>query len=117
MVLMLFAFMLSNKDVLNNLQQGNNKFISVGKLPALLVAVLFLIVLVNAIIKAQPDSLPWIKASVQHDNVIKPGDNMLSNIGINLMTRYLLPFEVVSILLMMTLIGAAHLARKEEHKL
>ena len=117
LVLMLFAFMLSNKDVLNNLQQHSSKFISAGKLPALLVAILFLIVLVNAILKAQPDNLQWIKDTTQSGNVIKPGDNMINNIGINLMTRYLLPFEVISILLMMTLIGAAHLARKEEHNL
>jgi len=29
------------------------------------------------------------------------------------MTRYLLPFEAISILLMMALVGAAHIARKE----
>lgn len=117
LVLMLFAFMLSNKDTLNNLKQGNSRFISVGKLPAVLVAVLFAIVLVNAIIKAEPDHIQWIKASAQSGTMIKPNDSMINNIGINFMTRYLLPFEVISVLLMMTLIGAAHLARKEEHKL
>jgi NADH:ubiquinone oxidoreductase subunit 6 (subunit J) len=116
LVLMLFAFMLTNKEVLNNLQHSNKRFISLQKLPALLVAALFLLILVNAIIKAQPDSLAWIQASVQNTNVIQPTDNMVPNIGIGLMTRYLLPFEVVSIFLMMALIGAAHLARKEEHK-
>jgi NADH-quinone oxidoreductase subunit J len=116
LVLMLFAFMLTNKEVLNNLQNSNKRFISLQKLPALLVAALFLLVLVNAIIKAQPDSLAWIQASVQNANVIQPADNMVPNIGVGLMTRYLLPFEVVSIFLMMALIGAAHLARKEEHK-
>jgi NADH:ubiquinone oxidoreductase subunit 6 (subunit J) len=116
LVLMLFAFMLTNKEVLNNLQNSNKRFISLQKLPALLVATLFLLVLVNAIIKAQPDSLAWIQASVQNANVIQPTDNMVPNIGVGLMTRYLLPFEVVSIFLMMALIGAAHLARKEEHK-
>jgi NADH:ubiquinone oxidoreductase subunit 6 (subunit J) len=30
------------------------------------------------------------------------------------MTSYLLPFEAISILLMMALIGAAHLSRKEK---
>jgi NADH-quinone oxidoreductase subunit J len=30
------------------------------------------------------------------------------------MTRYLLPFEVLSVFLMMALIGAAHLARKDK---
>jgi NADH:ubiquinone oxidoreductase subunit 6 (subunit J) len=117
LVLMLFAFMLSNKEVLNNLEQSGSKFLSVGKLPAILIAVLFAIVLVNAIIKAEPDNLQWVKASALSNNVIKPTDNTINNIGINLMTRYLLPFEIISVLLMMTLIGAAHLARKEEHKL
>ena len=39
---------------------------------------------------------------------------MTENIGVNLMTRYLLPFEAISILLMVALVGAAHLSRKEE---
>ena len=116
LVLMLFAFMLTNKEVLNNLQESNNRFISLTKLPALLVAVLFLLILVNAVIKAQPDSLSWIITSAHNNNVIKPTDDMVPNIGVNLMTRYLLPFEVVSIFLMMALIGAAHLARKEGNK-
>src|SRR4051812_43481392 len=55
LVLMLFAFMLTNKEVLNNLQKSDSRFISFRKLPALLVAALFLLVLVNVIIKAQPD--------------------------------------------------------------
>ncbi|MGZ3763405.1 MAG: NADH-quinone oxidoreductase subunit J family protein [Mucilaginibacter sp.] len=38
----------------------------------------------------------------------------MNNIGVNLMTKYLLPFEAVSILLMMALVGAAHLSRKEK---
>ena len=117
LVLMLFAFMLSNKETLNNLQKYNSRVFSVTKLPALLVAVLFLLVLVNAIVKARPDELEWIKTSVINANVIKPADNMVPNIGIGLMTTYLLPFEAVSILLMMALIGAAHLARKEGNKL
>jgi len=116
LVLMLFAFMLTNKEVLNNLQKSDGRFISFRKLPALLVSALFLLILVNVIIKARPDSLAWIQASAQNANVIQATDNMVPNIGVGLMTRYLLPFEAVSIFLMMALIGAAHLARKEEHK-
>ena len=117
LVLMLFAFMLTNKDTLNNLQQLNKGFVTVKRLPALLVAALFFVVISNAIIKAKPDEQGWIKASVQNHNIILPTDETVNNIGVNLMTRYLLPFEVVSIVLLMALIGAAHLARKEEHKL
>ncbi len=114
LVLMLFAFMLSDKQVLSNLERGDNKFISITKLPALFIAAMFLVVLVNAILKADVDNIGWIQhaeqtGAVRHDNI--------SNIGINLMTRYLLPFEVISIVLMMALIGSVHLSRKEEHKL
>lgn len=114
LVLMLFAFMLSAKETLNNLQQQGSKFISINNFAALLVAALFLVVLVNAFIKAQPDSLGWIQQSAK-TNI--PRTDNIGNIGVNLMTRYLLPFEVISVVLMMALIGAAHLSRKEEHKL
>jgi NADH-quinone oxidoreductase subunit J len=30
-----------------------------------------------------------------------------------MMTHYLLPFEVISVLLLMALVGAAHLSRRE----
>src|ERR1700748_3708643 len=47
LVLILFAFMLSGKETLNTLQQQNNKLLSIGKLPALLLAGLFFIVILN----------------------------------------------------------------------
>jgi len=113
LVLMLFAFMLSSKDTLNNLQQQDNKFITLHNFSAFLAAALFLVVLVNAILKTAPDRLIWIQLAP--DKNIAQADN-LGNIGVNLMTHYLLPFEVISIVLMMALIGAVHLSRKEEHK-
>jgi len=113
LVLILFAFMLSGKDTLANLQQQNNRFISVSKLPALLLAVLFFIVMINILFKTDINNLPWVKEAVNEKNTFTPTDNTVNNIGINLMTTYLLPFEVISILLMMALVGAAHLSRKE----
>jgi NADH:ubiquinone oxidoreductase subunit 6 (subunit J) len=113
LVLILFAFMLSGKETLNIIAQQRKQFISISKLPALLLAGLFLVVLVNMIFKVDANNLPWIKASIASGNEIPFNANMTENIGINLMTRYLLPFEAVSILLMVALIGAAHLSRKE----
>jgi len=113
LVLILFAFMLSGKETLDILQQQKGKFISVGKLPALLLAALFFVVMVNVVLKTDVNNLPWIKQVTAANAAIKPNDLMIDNIGINLMTRYLLPFEAISILLMMALVGAAHLARKE----
>ena len=113
LVLIVFAFMLSGRETLNTLGQQGGGFISIRKLPALLLAALFLIVLINMITAADAGHLIWIKKSVQLKNDIQPNGAMTENIGINLMTRYLLPFEAVSVLLMIALIGAAHLSRKE----
>lgn len=114
LVLILFAFMLSGRELLAGLEQQNNRLISINKLPALLLSALFFIVLVNVFIKAKVDALGWIQQSVEQHNVITPTDVTINNLGVNLMTNYLLPFEAISILLLMALAGAAHLSRKEE---
>ena len=113
LVLMLFAFMLSGKETLDVLAQQRKQFISISTLPALLLAVLFLIVLVNMILKVDADHLGWLNKAITQKNEVLPEAAMTENIGVNLMTRYLLPFEAVSILLMIALVGAAHLSRKE----
>ncbi len=112
LVLILFAFMLSGKETLSKLELQRGRFISVNKLPALILSGLFLVLLINMIFKVNADSLDWIKKSVASNSEILPNSNMTENIGINLMTKYLLPFEAISILLMIALIGAAHLSRK-----
>jgi NADH:ubiquinone oxidoreductase subunit 6 (subunit J) len=113
LVLILFAFMLSGKEALEAVSQQKNRFISLGNLPGFILAGLFLVVMVNVILKADVASLPWIKASKEAGNVIPVNESGINNIGINLMTKYLLPFEAISVLLMIALVGAAHLSRKE----
>jgi len=112
LVLILFAFMLSGKETLNAIGRQRKTFISIGNLPALLLAALFFIVLINMIFKVDAGNLEWIKKSVALKNDIQPDAAMTENIGVNLMTTYLLPFEAISIILMVALIGAAHLSRK-----
>src|SRR6201996_4770759 len=63
LVLILFAFMLSGRETLNALQQ-KKQFISANKVAALLLAGVFFLLLLNMIIKANPDSLAWIKKNV-----------------------------------------------------
>ena len=116
LVLILFAFMLSGKEALTAAQQQNNRFITLGNLPALILAVLFLIVMLNVVFKADVDNLPWVKAAVANKSVVPVNGTGINNIGVNLMTRYLLPFEAISVLLMIALVGAAHLSRKEPVK-
>jgi NADH:ubiquinone oxidoreductase subunit 6 (subunit J) len=114
LVLILFAFMLSGMETLNIIAQQRGKFISINKVAAFLLAGLFLLVLLNTFFKVDVDHLGWVTRSVQLKNEITPNAAMTENIGVNLMTKYLLPFEAISILLMVTLIGAAHLSRKGE---
>ena len=113
LVLILFAFMLSGKETLDILQQQKSKLFDLGKVPAVLLSVLFFVVMLNTIGKIDTNNLNWIKEAIGTKNVIMPNDLVTDNIGVNLMTRYLLPFEAISILLMVALVGAAHLSRKE----
>jgi NAD(P)H-quinone oxidoreductase subunit 6 len=110
LVLMLFAFLLSNKELLTNLQ-AQVKWVTPGSVAGAVIAIVFFLILASAILNADTDHVSWLSASPE--NHIKPADNTINGIGVSIMTRYLLPFEVVSIFLMMALIGAAHMARKE----
>lgn len=114
LVLILFAFMLSGRENLERAKQQKNRLLSVSKLPAVLLAVAFFIVLSNIFLKAKADDIAWIKQATAAQNVLTPQNISINSLGVNLMTNYLLPFEVISILLLMALIGAAHLSRKEE---
>jgi len=113
LVLILFAFMLSGRETLDRLKDTNAKFIGLKNWPSLLLAVLFFVVLVNVILKGMAGGLQWVTDAAFINNIVKPTDTTTGNLGVNLMTRYLLPFEAISILLMMVLVGAAHLSRKE----
>ncbi len=109
LVLMLFAFMLSNRELLSGLQSIKGGF-KVAHLAGLLICAGLFFLLYQVISSVDFVNLPWIKDSQE----IGKNDNTIHQIGIHTMTRYLLPFEVVSVFLMMALIGAAHLARREK---
>ena len=106
-MLMLFAFMLSNKELLSSLQPIKKSF-KFYQLIGIFICLAFLFVLVSLNLQIDFSNLSWIKSS----NPIMESDNTTHTIGILSMTRYLLPFEVLSVFLLMALIGAAHLARK-----
>ncbi len=109
LVLMLFAFMLSNKELLSGLQYFAGGF-KMAHIAGLLICGGLFFLIYSAIVSADIVNLPWIRES----QAISQNDNTVHQIGIHTMTRYLLPFEIVSVFLMMALIGAAHLARKEK---
>ncbi|MBL7013958.1 MAG: NADH-quinone oxidoreductase subunit J [Candidatus Marinimicrobia bacterium] len=98
LVLIIFGIMLTHKIVSVKISQSNVQ----RKLGAVVVGI-FLIFLTSSIGDA-----PWFQM------VTTEPSETVRTVGRLLMTKYLLPFEVASILLLGSLIGAAMLSRKEE---
>jgi len=109
LVLMLFAFMLSNKELLNFMKPVKRS-VEPTQLIGVFIALAFLFILLRLFVENDFSKLSWIQSGTQ----ISTNDNTTHAIGIQSMTRYLLPFEILSVFLLMALVGAAHLARKEK---
>ncbi|MBL1407817.1 NADH-quinone oxidoreductase subunit J family protein [Sphingobacterium faecale] len=116
LILMLFAFMLSNKELLKSLQQLSGRWINLPNWQSLLLVLGFLAVILWGIIEWQQQTPEWIVQNIKQGNIIQPNDNNVQQLGLRFMTQYVLPFEVISVFLLMVLIGAAHLSRKEEQR-
>lgn len=116
LILMIFAFMLSNKELLADLQNVSTRFISIPNGQSLLLALGFLGIMIYGIVEWKDNMPEWIIANSNTGQIIQPNDNNIQQLGLKFMTQYLLPFEIISIFLLMALIGAAHLSRKEENK-
>jgi len=81
---------------------------------SLLLALGFFSVILLGLKEWNYDMPEWIMSNIKSGDVISPNDNNIHQLGIKFMTQYVLPFEVISIFLLMALIGAAHLSRKED---
>ncbi len=101
LVMVLFAIMLT-------LRQGEKSFITPAKSPLTLVLAGGLSLAVFGLLFKIIRTAPW-KVAAQAP---EPSATT-AKIGELLLTRYLLPFEIVSVLLLMALIGAVVLIRKE----
>lgn len=115
LVMLLFVFMLSSKKSLQGLDGMAKQKLSENRFPGAVLSLILVFVLGYMIFQIDFNALSWIQSAIAADNVKLPSDENISSIGINLMTNFLLPFELICILLMMVLIGAAHLARKESN--
>ncbi|HEX7365553.1 MAG TPA: NADH-quinone oxidoreductase subunit J [Pelobium sp.] len=117
LVLLLFAFLLSNQEALDAISEIPSGLLSANRLPAVLISLAFFGLLAYIFLSIDLQNLNWITSAKASGNVKSVTDDAIKNIGVNLMSRYLLPLEIVSILLMMALIGAAQIARKEPKSL
>lgn len=113
-VLMIFALMLTDKKLLEFIRKEEKpgpRLIRARMLPSILLCLGVLAILLVVIYQSDWAGLTWQKKAAAAGNVLTGSENMVQNTGINLMTRYLLPFEVISVFLLAALIGAAYLAR------
>ena len=99
-VLLLFAFMLTH-DIMKPLQATSRG----QQLSAALACALLLAAMGRVLVDSGWLDLKLVDGS---EGVSLP------ELGMAYLTRYLVPFELISILLLMTLIGAVVIARKEE---
>ena len=97
LVLIIFGVMLTNK-----IENATITSKTHNKIPAIIFTVLLLLLQFYAIFNTK-----WLV------NDHPPKDSTIMNIGELLLGKYLLPFEVVSVLLLAVLIGAAMLSRKK----
>jgi NADH-quinone oxidoreductase subunit J len=100
MVLFVFVIMLLNAGAEKT--SGKSWFAQIAGLPLLLAFVAVLGFLIRAVLPSMGTVkfVSWVGGTTQ-------------NVGRMLFTQYLLPFEVISILILVAILGAVVLARKE----
>lgn len=107
LVLMIFGIMLTSKTTDKYLPSPTHNRIA-GTLAGLALFGLF----ITAILKANVWALTWINKSQPDTQTVM--ESTVAGIGINLMTDFVLPFEVAGILLMVALLGAAYIAGRKQ---
>lgn len=100
LIVILFGVMLTGK-----LREHKPKSEMVNLLPGILVAAALMLALLFAIKESHVGQL--VPNSI-------PLENNTEAIGREMLTNYLLPFELVSVLLLVVLAGAAYLSRKQK---
>jgi len=124
LVLMLFGVLLTNRSIATlRLETSRSHFIAAGITGAIFFALLLVVIshttwkyesskapsLVETIGTTTPDPAP--KPLLKDKNELSP---TTAEIGANLLTKYLLPFEISSMTLLVALLGAAYLVRRRE---
>ena len=108
LVLILFGIMLSSRvhdqSVLSE---------SVNKVWGTVITFLILVGLSHTILHANLSMLPWLQAA--DTNVLGAQKSTVQTIGIKLMTDFVIPFELASLLLLIALMGAAYIATDKQN--
>ncbi|TAE48672.1 MAG: hypothetical protein EAY69_04670 [Cytophagales bacterium] len=108
LVLLIFGIMLTHQspnDIITEKKQKIHK-------GSMLVGILCFGILVRNIYLTNWEKLPWIQKAQQNNEYIQ--SSTIPHLGTRLMTDYLLPFELVGILLLVILIGTTLLIGKNK---
>ncbi len=108
LVLILFGIMLSSRVNDKSVVSEN-----VNKVWGVLIALLLLIGLSYTIRQTNFSTLPWVQTASANELITS--ESTVYAIGIKLMTDFVLPFEVASLLLLIALIGAAYIATGKQN--
>jgi NADH:ubiquinone oxidoreductase subunit 6 (subunit J) len=107
LVLILFGIMLSSRVKDKSVLSEN-----VNTVWGALVAGLIVVGLSYSILKSNISSLPWLQTMEM--DVLGNQKSTVQTIGIKLMTDFVLPFEIASLLLLIALMGAAYIATDKQ---
>ena len=120
LILLIFGVMLTNRVINIDFRSSGNT-----KVPAFIISALILVGLGVSIFRTHWITfrdIPWSKSAWNTDavsgalkefSVQQGSEGTATTIGKLFLTDYLLPFEVVSIVLLIALIGAAMIARRD----
>jgi len=103
LILMVFGMMLTRKRISGQVETALHQSI-----PAALVSIAAGAIFFYVFLPINWEGLSWI----QNPEILESGLNNPQLIGKQLLSSYLVPFELMGILLLLALIGAAYLARK-----
>lgn len=103
LVLILFGIMLSSRVHDKSVLSEN-----VNKVWGVMISLLLLVGLSYTIFHTNFDTLPWLQQN--QESILATQESTVYTIGVKLMTDFVVPFELASLLLLIALIGAAYIA-------
>jgi NADH:ubiquinone oxidoreductase subunit 6 (subunit J) len=106
LILLIFGVMLTNRLSGQKVTTGTH-----NKFSGFLIGLTVFALLLYAIIKVNFSSLNWIQKATTPRELSQEGT--INLIGIKLMSDFVLPFEVAGILLLLALIGAVFIAKRQ----
>lgn len=103
LVLLIFGVMLTNRQQESKAITGSiNRFLGITGTACLFVIIYYVLRIINFA------EIPWLQQAKANGQIVR--ESTITQIGMLLMTDFVLPFEIAGILLLMALLGAAFIA-------